>query len=102
MSPRPPESTLFPYTTLFRSLVNIHSIHGKNVTVDNGIVPWGARSVIAKIIAIHIAIMGEKVGKPIQPLARAIQCEWPGLAPRGDPVGISTLRDLAGIGCQIN
>src|SRR5258708_26813375 len=31
---RPPRSTLFPYTTLFRSLVIVASISGRNYTLE--------------------------------------------------------------------
>src|SRR5256885_10038574 len=38
---RPPRSTLFPYTTLFRSLMLPHLFPGRNRLVDFGRSRWG-------------------------------------------------------------
>src|SRR3712207_7087096 len=71
---RPPRSTLFPYTTLFRSLVNRcgHSRHG----ADRAVTGWECQA------------SWKRVGAPMAPPVTAPKCYWRG----------QTERSFAGIG----
>src|SRR3712207_9185655 len=42
---RPPRSTLFPYTTLFRSFETMHSSLARSRNLDAGM--WGTRGILA-------------------------------------------------------
>src|SRR5438876_6781218 len=59
---RPPRSTLFPYTTLFRSLVDLHQLRERR-----DLHPRLAAVVVADVVARRLVAQNQRVGTtPVQ------------------------------------
>src|SRR3546814_3731396 len=89
-------------TALEGKLGNIQRINGEYIAVRNRVVPWGARPVVAEVIAVHVAVRREPCGEIVDALACAIQRQRPRLASGRNAVRIGRHGDLAYAGRAVD
>ena len=65
-----------------RQFFDIERKYGKDVAMDNLIVPRRAGAIVAVVIAPHVVVAGKPVGVVVDALACAMCSLWPGFAAR--------------------